>query len=746
MKNFSNQLAHLSKSTALVLVGLLSNLESHPKSGVFIEAGFETGELQARQRQKALNNNGIDNYSHSLLSQGFSPSKTQTNNKPLKKDDSKSGSSKAVVYSHQQDSESQASISLGSSQAQADENPKTEESQKPHLTLKERVNFAQLQQELESNIKTINTANATKTDLFAKENITKLKISTTAPIQVNYDLKNPTNPIKVQNFLPYDLQNVDLYVKYTDENNKQHEVKIATIDNIDKDKEISINASEFPQLGKYFSGELSVQDFEIKPQANDTSNTARVLNAVNSIFTDISGVFSNAQIDNRLCGKNCMTKVTPEDAKNWTNTLLSLAYVFDSETWVDMVKNADFKFWDGSKSHIISQDEIIKRFQSDTSLKLQIIRPETKVRGLENQRSGLLAVESQYINLAKLPALKDYKYCKHTSDLSRGECLKLYTNSISVLHEYAHAKGFAKNFNHDGNMTKHYSDSFPGLTIDAWIQLGADGDLPIYYENGQLKSFTNPSEVKHDAGTRPKNCDWLGINVDNNRSCQPKQQSAQAQVLAHSHYLQTPNTQNTAESSINSSLSSMFKEHLNNAFATLSNQLNNNNSLNNTTSQTLKAPMLGFNAMLGYQQYFNDYIGLSYYGFFNYNNANLKGVLNSVTQSGLGLGTNLLIDFYTSYDNNSVRNVFGIFGGFRGLWNNYKSNGLIRLNKNIGNIHFTTGINYRYKHSKFSIGLGIPLMKQNIKARLLQETTISEVELNETPKNMHIYFNYGWVF
>ncbi len=743
----------LSKSACLVLASFLSECEAHPKSGFFVEGGFEVGEVQARQREKirTLNNT----YMPPIIT---NPSFPQNASKP---------ENKPSVIEKPQEEKPQ----IDESQAE-----KPQQVVLKYPTLKNGADIKQLEQ----NIKAIDTTNSQ--ELFTKDNITdpSRSISTTAPIKIT--LTNKDNKVSIQNYLPYELKNVEVVLRYLEnnatDNSQVKEVKIATIASLGADKEVLLDPKEFPNLKEYFDGAIDPQDFKIKPKEGDTSNTARVLNAVNSITTNIHGHFNNDKEYYSVCGKDtitgeknpCFTDVSVADAKNYFNTFLSMAYVFDSKEWEDMVRNANFKFWNGWKGGIIDPQTVIDKFRADTNdMTLKVLSPKAGngfLKGRASIGGKLFAVQSEFLDFSKLDLLKDNKYCQSIgNDLDRGRCLVQYGNTHVVLHEFAHTKGYALRNDgaHIGNMTSSFSDGFPALTIDAWIQLGANGKLPIYYKDGKIASYDEGKVPKHSPGTRPIYYDCDGINVDDKNNCQPKNtpnvsviaqkeqdlQHAHARVMSNRHYLQLPNKDTTttfAESSINASLSSMFSEHLSNTFIALSNQVNNNDNQTSTKEQTLKAPMLGFNAMLGYQQYFNDYIGLSYYGFFNYNNANLKGTLKQVTQLGLGVGSNLLLDFYTSYDNNSVRNVLGIFGGFRALWNNYQSNGLIRLNKNLGNIHFTTGINYRYKHSKFSIGIALPLLKQNINAKSVQDTTISEVELSETPKNMHIYFNYGWVF
>ncbi|WP_233707299.1 outer membrane beta-barrel protein [Helicobacter cetorum] len=759
-KNLIMNLKQLNKSVALVFVGLLSNLEAHPKDGFFVEGGFETGELQARQRERAKRLTPISN----PPSLAFPNNQSNSNNSQINKP-------QASI------NKDQISSSPQIDEPQADE-PQIDEPEQVVLKYPTLKNGADIKQ-LEKDIKAIDTSNSQ--ELFTKDNITdpSRAFSTTAPIKIT--LENKEGKVSIQNFLPYDLENVNVVVKYLEngatDNSQAKEIKIATIAKLGADKEVLLDPSQFPNLKEYFEGSIDPQDFIIKAGSGADGNTERVLEAINTITTNISGHFSNEQHwsycknggvstkPNNLYP--CVVEMTTEDAKNYFNTFLSIAYVIDSKEWEDMVRNAPFKFWNGWKGGIIEPQTVIDKFRTDApNLSLRVLANTSNVRGQAKAGGSYFAVKSEFLNLGKLDLLKDNKYCDAPNELAVGNCMQKYGNAHVVLHEFAHTKGYAlgNGGSHTGNMTSSLSDGFPALTIDAWIQLGAKGKLPIYFDGkGQVEVVDDVSKVKHELGeNKAKRYDCDGINVNNKTECRPlehipsisvvaqKEQGLQhAQVSVSSRYLQLPSQDNSTtrtESSINASLSSMFSEHLSNAFIALSNQANNNDIQTSTKEQTLKAPMLGFNAMLGYQQYFNDYIGLSYYGFFNYNNANLKGVLNQVTQLGLGVGSNLLIDFYTSYTNDSVRSVFGIFGGLRGLWNNYKSNGLIKLNKNLGNIHFTTGINYRYKHSKFSIGIALPLLKQNINAKSVQDTTISEVELSETPKNMHIYFNYGWIF
>ncbi|WQY13461.1 outer membrane beta-barrel protein [Helicobacter pylori] len=68
-----------------------------------------------------------------------------------------------------------------------------------------------------------------------------------------------------------------------------------------------------------------------------------------------------------------------------------------------------------------------------------------------------------------------------------------------------------------------------------------------------------------------------------------------------------------------------------------------------SASQSFRIPILGVNAKIGYQNYFNDFIGLAYYGIIKYNYA--KASSEKVQQLSYGGGVELLVDFITAYSN-----------------------------------------------------------------------------------------------
>ncbi|MCQ2641416.1 outer membrane protein, partial [Helicobacter pylori] len=175
------------------------------------------------------------------------------------------------------------------------------------------------------------------------------------------------------------------------------------------------------------------------------------------------------------------------------------------------------------------------------------------------------------------------------------------------------------------------------------------------------------------------------------------------------------------------------------------------NHYSSSASQSFRSPILGVNAKIGYQNYFNDFIGLAYYGIIKYNYA--KAINQKVQQLSYGGGIDLLLDFITTYSNkNSPTGVqtrknfsssFGIFGGLRGLYNSYY---VLNKVKGSGNLDVATGLNYRYKHSKYSVGISIPLIQRKASVVSSGSDYTNSFVFNEGASHFKVFFNYGWVF
>ncbi len=64
--------------------------------------------------------------------------------------------------------------------------------------------------------------------------------------------------------------------------------------------------------------------------------------------------------------------------------------------------------------------------------------------------------------------------------------------------------------------------------------------------------------------------------------------------------------------------------------------------------------------------------------------------------------------------------------------------------KGSGNLDVATGLNYRYKHSKYSVGISIPLIQRKASIVSSGGDYTNSFVFNEGA--FKVFFNYGWVF
>ncbi len=205
------------------------------------------------------------------------------------------------------------------------------------------------------------------TELFAENNITNLTFYSLTPVYVTaYNQESAEEAgygnnslIMIQNFLPYNLNNIEL--SYAD--NQGNVVSLGVIETIPKQSQIILPASLFndPQL--------NVDGFQQLQTATTRFSDASTQN----LFDKLSKVTTNLQMTyinyNQFSSgngtgskppcppyenqENCVAKVpafTSQDAKNLTNLMLNMMAVFDSKSWEDAVKNAPFQFSDNNLS------------------------------------------------------------------------------------------------------------------------------------------------------------------------------------------------------------------------------------------------------------------------------------------------------------------------------------------------------------------------------------------------------------
>ncbi|MGL2333109.1 hypothetical protein ACOWK8_05255 [Helicobacter pylori] len=694
----------VSRTICLSLIGLFNPLEAfqkNQKDGFFVEAGFETGLLEGTQtKEEATAQNTPKIYENPL---------THPQTKEQNKSDTATPQS---VYGRYYI---------------------------PQSTILEKA-----------------------TELFTTDNIENgLTFYSQSPVYANMVNGNVT----IQNFLPYNLNNVELSFK--DAQGKV--VNLGVIETIPKDSQIILPASLFNNSEFEQADSFNYQQLQATATQFSDANTQSLFEKLSQITTNVTMSYENADTNNFKGNCNdCVSDFTPQTAEELTNLMLDMIAVFDSKSWEEAVLNAPFQFSNspsecGSdfpkcvnpfnngrvapiyEKYVLTPQSVIDAFRRKINLEVNILKSGFVGLGYElDDNDGNLGIEASALNPEKL----------FGKTLNKVDIVELR----DIIHEFSHTKGYT----HNGNMT--YQRVRLCQENGGAIQECEGGKEELVNGKEELK-FTNGKEVKDQDGYTYNVCSFYKDNH---------------QVYTAGNY---PNSIYTNCAQVPAGLigvtTAVWQQLINqNAlpinFANLNSQTNHLNAgLNaqnfatsmvsaivqnfSTTSTTtyryssknFRSPILGVNVKIGYQHYFNDYIGLAYYGIIKYNYA--KANDEKIQQLSYGGGMDVLFDFITTYANkkqgNPTKKVFassfGVFGGLRGLYNSYY---VFKQVKGSGNLDIVTGFNYRYKHSKYSIGISVPLIQSGIKIASNNGIYANSVVLNEGGSHFKVFFNYGWVF
>ncbi|GAA7184570.1 hypothetical protein HpCK11_10780 [Helicobacter pylori] len=586
------------------------------------------------------------------------------------------------------------------------------------------------------------------------EAISKLKFSSLSPVRVSYMYNGQ---LTIENFLPYNLSNVKL--SFTDA--QGNVIDLGVIETIPKHSKIVLPGEAFDSLKEVFDKIDPYTFFLPKIEATSTSvsdaNTQRVFETLNKIKTNLVVNYRN---ENKFKDhENHWEAFTPQTAEEFTNLMLNMIAVLDSQSWGDAILNAPFEFTnkggggecDTSKEndcvnpgtnglvnsqnqqYVLNKQDIVNKFRNKADLDVVILK-DSGVVGLgsditpsnndDGKHYGQLGVVASALDPKKL--FSDNLKTINLEDLR------------TILHEFSHTKGYT----HNGNMTYQ---RVPTGQNENGKPKDSDG-LPYnvcsrFNGSGQPTFPSNyPNSIYHNCADVPAG--FLGVTAAVwqqliNQNALPINY---ANLGSQTNYNLNAslNTQDLA----NSMLSTIQKTFLTSSVT---------NHYSSSTSQSFRSPILGVNAKIGYQNYFNDFIGLAYYGIIKYNYA--KASSEKVQQLSYGGGIDLLLDFITTYSNKNnpidiqtKRNFsssFGIFGGLRGLYNSYYA---LNKVKGSGNLDATTGLNYRYKHSKYSVGISIPLIQRKASVISSGDGYTNSLVFNEGASHFKVFFNYGWVF
>ncbi|WP_187863842.1 hypothetical protein [Helicobacter pylori] len=595
------------------------------------------------------------------------------------------------------------------------------------------------------------------------KSISQLNFSSLSPVKVLYI----GGKLTIENFLPYNLSNVKL--SFTDA--QGNTIDLGVIETIPKHSKIVLPGEAFDSLKEAFDKIGPYTFFFPKFEATSTSisdtNTQRVFETLNKIKTNLIMKYSNENPNNfNTCPYNnnsntkndCWQNFTPQTAEEFTNLMLNMIAVLDSQSWGDAILNAPFEFTNSStdcdndpskcvnpgvngrvdskvdQQYILNKQGIINNFRKKIEIDAVVLK-----------NSGVVGLANGYGNDGEYGTLGVEAYALEPQKLFGNDLKTINLEDLrTILHEFSHTKGYT----HNGNMTYQRVPVMKDGQVERDNNSkpkDSDG-LPynvcsLYGGQGQSAFPSNyPNSIYHNCADVPAG--FLGVTA------------AVWQQLINQNALPINFANLSSQTNYNLNASLNTQDLANSMLGTIQKTFVTSSVTNHyfsSASQSFRSPILGVNAKIGYQNYFNDFIGLAYYGIVKYNYS--KALNQKFQQLSYGGGIDLLLDFITTYSNkNSPTGIqtrknfsssFGIFGGLRGLYNSYY---VLNKVKGSGNLDVATGLNYRYKHSKYSVGISIPLIQRKASVVSSGSDYTNSFVFNEGASHFKVFFNYGWVF
>ncbi|MGN8538286.1 hypothetical protein ACR9M0_03065 [Helicobacter pylori] len=589
------------------------------------------------------------------------------------------------------------------------------------------------------------------------KSISQLNFSSLSPVKVLYI----GGKLTIENFLPYNLSNVKL--SFTDA--QGNVIDLGVIETIPKHSKIVLPGEAFNSLKEAFDKIDPYTFFFPKFEATSTSvsdaNTQRVFETLNKIKTNLIMKYSNENPNNfNTCPYNnngntkndCWQPFTPQTAEEFTNLMLNMIAVLDSQSWGDAILNAPFEFTnsptdcDNDPSKCVNpgtnglvDSKVDQQYVLNKQGIVNNFRKKIEIDAVVLKNSGVVGLANGYGNDGEYGTLGVEAYALDPKKLFGNDLKTIKLEDLrTILHEFSHTKGYG----HNGNMTYQ---RVPTGQNENGKPKDSDG-LPYnvcsrFNGSGQPAFPSNyPNSIYHNCADVPAG--FLGVTA------------AVWQQLINQNALPINFANLGSQTNYNLNASLNTQDLANSMLSTIQKTFVTSSVTNHyfsSASQSFRSPILGVNAKIGYQNYFNDFIGLAYYGIIKYNYA--KAINQKVQQLSYGGGIDLLLDFITTYSNkNSPTGIqtrknfsssFGIFGGLRGLYNSYY---VLNKVKGSGNLDATTGLNYRYKHSKYSVGISIPLIQRKASVISSGSDYTNSFVFNEGASHFKVFFNYGWVF
>ncbi|GAA7213938.1 hypothetical protein Kyoto84A_11720 [Helicobacter pylori] len=589
------------------------------------------------------------------------------------------------------------------------------------------------------------------------KSISQLNFSSLSPVKVLLI----GDKLTIENFLPYNLSNVKL--SFTDA--QGNVIDLGVIETIPKHSKIVLPWDAFDSLKEAFDKIDPYTFFLPKFEATSTSvsdaNTQRVFETLNKIKTNLIMKYSSENPSNfNTCPYNnngntkndCWQPFTPQTAEEFTNLMLNMIAVLDSQSWGDAILNAPFEFTnsptdcDNNPSKCVNpgingrvDSKVDQQYVLNKQGIVNNFRKKIEIDAVVLKNSGVVGLANGYGNDGEYGTLGVEAYALDPTKLFGNNLKTINLADLrTILHEFSHTKGYG----HNGNMTYQ---RVPTGQNENGKPKDSDG-LPynvcsLYGGQGQSAFPSNyPNSIYHNCADVPAG--FLGVTA------------AVWQQLINQNALPINFANLNSQTNYNLNASLNTQDLANSMLSTIQKTFVTSSVTNHyfsSASQSFRSPILGVNAKIGYQNYFNNFIGLAYYGIIKYNYA--KATNQKVQQLSYGGGIDLLLDFITTYSNkNSPTGIqtrrnfsssFGIFGGLRGLYNSYY---VLNKVKGSGNLDVATGLNYRYKHSKYSIGISIPLIQRKASVVSSDGDYTNSFVFNEGASHFKVFFNYGWVF
>ncbi|WQS91368.1 outer membrane protein [Helicobacter pylori] len=739
-------LRFVSKTICLSLIGLFNPLEAfqkHQKDGFFIEAGFETGLLEGTQTKEEV-----------ITTQKIQKNPLiypQTNEQPKEQNKSDTDTPQSVYGRY---------YILQS-------------------TILEKATELFTAANINGNGLTFYSQNPVYVMAYNKDN-------------AEFEGYGNNSVVVIQNFLPYNLNNIEL--SYTDAQGKV--VNLGVIETIPKDSQIILPASLFNNLSNDspFNSE-GLQQLQTTTTPFSDANTQSLFEKLSQITTNLQMTYENTDPfssgNNDPSGplaspkphyecpgykKSCQVasvSFTPQTAEELTNLMLDMIAVFDSKSWEEAVLNAPFQFSNSpsecgidypkcvnpfnnglvdpkDEKYVLTPKEVINSYRVANELTVNLLNAAKGFLGLGSQLGSANAPGDNGFNQGVLGiapfALNPEKL--FGKNLNKVAILALR----DIIHEYGHTLGYT----HNGNMTYQrvrlcQEGNGPEVRCEGGHEVEKNGKEELEFSNGHEVRDHDGYDYNVCSRFGGKNQPAFPSNYPNSIYTNCAQVPAGLIGVTTAVWQQLINQNALPINFANLNSQANYLDASLNARAFVGSVFNafNQSFLTSSAQQSFRSPILGVNVKIGYQHYFNDYIGLAYYSIIKYNYAQAND--EKIQQLSYGGGMDVLFDFITTYTNkkqdNPTKKVFtssfGVFGGLRGLYNSYY---VFSQVKGSGNLDIVTGFNYRYKHSKYSVGISVPLIQSGIKIASNNGIYADSVVLNEGGSHFKVFFNYGWIF